>query len=32
VIDGGRHDLRGADERIADVTRDWLADLVRSRR
>ncbi len=32
VIEGGRHELRGADERIADVTRDWLADLVRSRR
>lgn len=32
VIEGARHELRGADERIADATHDWLADLVRARR
>lgn len=31
VIDGGRHELRGADQRIADEIRDWLASLVRTR-
>lgn len=32
VIEGGRHELRGAEERIAEATRNWLAELVRSRR
>ncbi|HEX6421026.1 MAG TPA: alpha/beta family hydrolase [Acidimicrobiales bacterium] len=26
-IDGGRHDLKGADQQVAEVVRDWLAGL-----
>jgi predicted alpha/beta-hydrolase family hydrolase len=26
-IDGGRHDLKGADERVADAVAEWLASL-----
>lgn len=30
-VEGGRHDLKGADDEVADVVRDWVARLSSSR-